>query len=121
MVALEHEWPLAAFAAAEITAGDFSYFDVFVDDFAVEYDAREPRVGDFFAILELCRSEVDFEFLSLSRRASGVDAGHGRAVNRADIARADLVFAVAIQDLNFVVSHEVDARVRALGNHHLNR
>ena len=103
-----------------------------MDHWTIEYDHHEAGVCLFLAVLEARRLEDDVERLPFAGGFAGVDARRGAVVDgvvfrlilaaridAAAIATGQFLLAEAVEDLDFVQTHQLDAGVRFLRDEEL--
>ena len=132
MVALNHDGAAGGLGSGfkERAAGRAGDLDVFVDQKIVEEDPDEFGVGDFFAVgVEARGAKFYPKILPKAGRAGGVGAGREAVVALLALAAGGVpavidgaavdvlrnLFSPAVEELNLVAAHEVDAGVGAGG------
>src|SRR5262249_28146548 len=112
VIALEHQRAGRDLLARQPAGRRALHLDVLVDDLVVERHLDELGIAGLFpAHVETGRAEVDDELLPLARLLRGVHLRRRRPVEPAEITRADLLLAVAVEDLHLVLAHDVYTRV----------
>src|ERR1043165_4606812 len=119
VVTLEHQRSNRHLAAECATGGTLGHLDVVVNNLAVQFHLDELRVAGLLLAVESWRLEVDDVFLPFAWHLARVELWHRDAVDGAHVAHAERFAAEAIEDLDFVAAHQIDAGVGVLGNHHL--
>lgn len=118
MIALEHDGPLRGFLTLHPTGRRSLEFEVLVQDGAVEFHFEEFEVRCLVArgikLWGLVFKDILLPFAGLF---AGVDGGWRGSVDGTHVAVAEFFLPIAVQDLHFVLAHEVNAGVGALGHH----
>src|SRR5687768_13457929 len=101
MISLKHEWTGRGFFSRDARRRWPLHLDILVDHLAVERDLHEAGVGHLLVTFKLGRLKDNLHRLPLTRLLRGILSWGGSAVESADIARADLLLAEAVEDLHF--------------------
>ena len=135
VIALQHDRALRLFIAVGPGSGGACNFHVFVDYLAVVDHLHELTVRGLLAVrTKSGGSKYNFERLPFSRRLAGVDARRvtfealfafaalriPALINASGIAMLEVLLAIAVQHLNLIAAHKVDAGVRAFRHHEFN-
>lgn len=120
MVALEHDATGRRFLARHAGRSGALHLDVLVEDLAIQFDGHKFRMGRLLAAgIELGGDEIDLVFLPLTGLLAGVGARGLGSIDRSHVAPTEFLDAVAVEDLNLVFTHHVDAGVGAFGDEDL--
>ena len=128
MITLDRNRCFGDFALERVGASGAGYFYILLDKLPVDVNGNEFCVLDFFALIIKARSTKDhIHGLPLARSFRGIELGcrslisslrardpflrSPSLIDSSQIAEVDFFFTMAIEDLNFIAAHEIDARV----------
>ena len=94
-----------------IPAGATPEFDVVVNDMAVVNDVEFGAADDLALVVKFRAGEGDVVGLPLTGFAAGIDEWYGTTVEGAALAVGVCLIVVAVEHLDFVLTHEEDTAI----------